>query len=128
MAALISVCHIEHGFIIPILFLTSMIIMLRLLYQYFKSIKSERSKQLKYLGFALFGIQMTYCTFFGIDRIVWAFALDCVEGLVYVGMTISILLSAQYSVMILLLFYRLKVIFNGTVYPLNFRAIDEWIF
>ena len=65
----------------------------------------------------------------GLNYLVWALTLDCVWGTGYVnylGISASILFSAQYSVMILLLFCRLKVIFNGTAHRLSRCSI--WLF
>ena len=123
------VCHIEYGVISPPLFLSSTIIMLCFIYKYLKSIKAEKKASLKYLGLTFFCTQLIYSIVIAETNIVWAWVQDCEAGTAFIG-TSSVIASAlffgQYLVMILLLFYRLKVVFVGTTYELSRCTI--WTF
>ena len=133
-----AVCYAEIGVISPTLHISSMIAMLWLIYQYTcKSMKSEQNKTLKNLGFTLFSIQMMYCMVTGSNSLIWAFTANCsmelgIEFLKkYVAVAVmlfisTILYSAQYAVMIFLLFYRLKFVFDGTAYELS--LCTKWTF
>ena len=123
-----AVCFTEFGVISPALHISSMIAMLWFIYQYAKSMKSEQNQTLKNLGFTLFSTQIMYCIVDGSNSLIWAFTTDCSIGIdfekkkyaVSIMLYICIILYfAQYFVMILLLFYRLKVVFDGTAYELS---------
>ena len=128
-----AACYTEFGVISPTLQISSMIAMLWLIYQYAKSLKSEQNQTLKNLGLTLFSIQMMYCMVRGPWSLLWAVTSDCsleyqkenydVAILSYVS---TILYFAQYNVMIFLLFYRLKVVFDGTAYRLS--RFTTWAF
>ena len=125
-----AACYTQFGVISPTLHISSMVAMLLLIYQYAKSMKSEQNQTLKNLGFALFSMQMIYCMASGSYNLILAFTSDCsmelgIEFLkknyavaitLFIGTTLWL---AQYFVMILLLFYRLKVVFDGTTYELS---------
>ena len=128
-----AACLTEFGVISPTLHISSMVAMLWLIYQYAKSMKSEQNQTLKNLGLTLFSMQMMYCMVRGSCGFLWAFTSDCSLGsqkenydvaiLSYVS---TILYFAQYNVMIFLLFYRLKVVFDGTAYRLS--QFTKWAF
>ena len=130
-----ATCYAEFGVISPSLHISSMIAMLWLVYQYAKSMKSEQNQTLKHMGFTLFSMQMMYCMVTGSKDFVWAFTSDCVFGIELLKgscvVTIMLFVSrflyfAQYAVMISLLFYRLKVVFDGTAYELS--QCTKWTF
>ena len=116
-------CSIEFGIIIPVVCSSSVIVMLWLICKYYKSMKSEQknvNKPLMYLGFILFCIQITFCAANAVIYCFYAVGLNCIRGSDFIGNAVaSIIYFAQYFVMILLLFYRLKVVFDGTVYELS---------
>ena len=95
--------------------------------------KSEQNQTLKNLGFTLFSIQMMQCMVSGSNSLLWAFTSDGSIGiefekenyaiLLYIGI---IIFFAQYSAMIFLLFYRLKVVFDDTAYELS--QYTKWAF
>ena len=116
------VCPIEIGGIVPTTYLSSVAIMLWLVYQCFKSMNWSKNKGLKYLGLALFCTQIAWCTLIAVENLIWAFALDCAVGTEFdakIGIFVSSLFYAQYCVMIALLFHRLKTVFHGTAYKLS---------
>ena len=124
------ICFVECGVILPTLHLLSMCVMLWLIYKYLKSMKSEEhSKPFKYLGLTLFCTQTMYCLIHGLSYLIWTFTSDCTLGNEFSVMKVatgSILFVAQYWIMILLLFCRLKFTFDGTAYALSKCAI--WAF
>ena len=112
-------CHI-FGIITTVVCLSSVIVMLWLTRKYYNSMESEQEKPLKYLGFVLFCIQITFCTVNAANYCVYAVVSNCIRGTEFIGSTVvGSIYFAQYFVMILLLFYRLKVVFDGTVYELS---------
>ena len=129
-------CFTEFGVISPTLYIFSMIAILCFIYQFAKSMKSMESgqnKALKNLGFTLFSTQMMYCMVTGSANLIWAFAANCNLEFqrenydVAITLYISIILyAAQYNVMVLLLFYRLRVVFHGTTYQLS--RFTKWAF
>ena len=123
------VCFIEYSAVLPIGYVLSMVLMLWLIYKYFKSMKSEQNKPLKYLGFVLFTAQTTYCMIHGLSYIIFAFSLNCVEGSDFmrgVGVATAILFLTQYAVLMVLLFYRSKLVFEGTAFELS--QFTVWTF
>ena len=84
--------------------------------------KAEKKASLKYLGLTLFGTQIMFCMVPAVNFPIWAFAFDCTQGDDLSQMSVAIagaFIVGQYLAMILLLFYRLKVVFNGTAYQLS---------
>ena len=123
-----AVCFTGFGVISPTLHISSMIAMLWLIYLFAKSMKSEQNQTLKNLGFTLFNIQMMYCMVSGSNSLILAFTSDCSIGTEFliIWYIATILYLAQYAIMIFLLFYRLKVVFDGTTYRLSQRT--KWAF
>ena len=124
-----TICYIEYGAIIPIVYILSMIVMLWLISKYIKSMKAEQDKALRLLGMMLFCTQMTFCMVNALNHIIWAFGYHCVEGSAFIGIgnaVVSILYYTQYAVLLLLLFYRLKVVFDATAYQLSQCTL--WVF
>ena len=119
-------CLIESGVIIPIFYLSSTIIMLWLTYKYLKEVRAEKKASLKYLGLSLFCAQILYTIMIAVSNSIWAFAENCVGQTSFRGISeivANTIFFAQYLVMILFSFYRLRVVFDGTEYELSKCAI-----
>ena len=122
-------CFIDYGVIMPIISIISIAILLWFIYKYLKSMKAEGKAPLKYLGLTFFCTQTMFCMVPGVNFPIWAFAFDCTQGddLSQLSTTIAGgLITAQYLLMILILFYRLKIVFDGTTYELSRCTI--WAF
>ena len=116
-----AVCYIENG-IVSTLYVVSIFAMLWFIYKYLKAMTSEKNKALKYLGLTLFCAQALFCIINGVASIVWTFVLDCAAGTEFmasIGIGVALTFGLQYLVMLFLLFYRLKVVFDGTAYELS---------
>ena len=115
-------CYIEHGAILPLVSLSSAIVMLWFIYQYFQAMRSEHNKRLKISGFILFFTQFIFCIANAASYPIWAFDLNCAQGADFLAISagaVSVIYIGQYFLMILLLFYRLKTVFDGTSYQLS---------
>ena len=123
------ICFIEYAVVIPIVYLSSIAIMLWFIYQYLNSTKTRQNILLKYLGLILFCFQTMLFMMSAVATPIWALASDCAIGDELSGISVAIggsLIVVQYLIMILLLFYRLKIVFDGTAYELSKCTI--WAF
>ena len=124
-----SFCQIEYGVVTPIAKLSSAIVMLWFIYKYIESTEAEQNKRLRFLGFAVFCTQTMFCMGNVAAFPISAFVFNCSRGNVFIGVSgtsIAVIFFCQYSVMVFLLFYRLKVVFNGTAYQLS--QCTRWTF
>ena len=115
-------CYIENGVISTIAYIGSMSVMLWLISKYLRAMKSEQSQALKYLGLSLFCAQVMFCIAGAVGSIFWSFDHNCAAGtefMVIIGAAIGISYGVQYLLMLLLLFCRLKVVFDGTPYKIS---------
>jgi len=92
--------------------------MIRLFYEYIKIAKTASNKILYRAGLLVFTIQTIFCMHLSGNYIFLAYASNCIADNIVDRITIN-LFQVQYWVVIFIMFYRLKRVFDGSKYALS---------